>query len=152
MTPTAALPGVTVTVASPALIERTRTAVTDGTGNYQIISLRPGTYSVTFSLDGFNTVLREGVVLSGAFTAPVDATLPVGDRNEEVTVTTEAPLVDVVSTRQQTVHDGRSDQRRCHRRRASIGPGSMCRGRNSSSVWRPFTGRTRWIASRPTTV
>jgi hypothetical protein len=99
----AALPGVTVVVASPALIERTRTAVTDGTGNYQIISLRPGTYSVTFSLDGFNTVRREGVVLSGAFTAPVDATLPVGDLNESVTVTTAAPLVDVVSTRQQTV-------------------------------------------------
>ena len=98
-----ALPGVTVVAASPALIERTRTAVTDGTGNYQIIALRPGTYSVTFSLDGFNTVVREGVVLSGAFTAPVDATLPVGDLNESVSVTTAAPLVDVVSTRQQTV-------------------------------------------------
>ena len=98
-----AVPGVTVVATSPALIERTRTAVTDGTGNYQIISLRPGTYSVTFSLDGFQTVLREGVVLSGAFTAPVDATLQAGDLNEEVTVTTAAPLVDVVNTQQQTV-------------------------------------------------
>ena len=98
-----ALPGVTVVAASPALIEQTRTAVTDGTGNYQIIALPPGTYSVTFTLEGFNTVLREGVVLSGAFTAPVDATLPLGDLNESVTVTTAAPLVDIVSTRQQTV-------------------------------------------------
>ena len=99
----AALPGVTVTVASSALIERARTAVTDGTGNYQIIVLPPGTYSVTFTLDGFNTVVREGVVLTGAFTAPVDATLPVGELTESVTVTTAPPLVDIVSTRQQTV-------------------------------------------------
>ena len=98
-----ALPGVTVTAGSPALIEQTRTAVTDGTGNYQIIALPPGTYSVTFSLDGFNTMVREDVVLTGAFTAPVDATLPVGELSETVTVTGAAPLVDIVSTRQQSV-------------------------------------------------
>ena len=99
----APLPGVTVVVASPALIEQTRTAVTDGTGTYQIIALAPGTYSVTFTLQGFNTVVREDVVLTGAFVAAVDATLPIGELSETVTVSGEAPLVDVVSVRQQTV-------------------------------------------------
>ncbi len=97
-----ALPGVTVTVASPALIEQTRTAVTDGTGQYTIISLVNGTYSVTFELPGFNTMIREDIVLSGAFAAGVDMTLPVGEISESVTVTSTSPLVDIVSTRQQS--------------------------------------------------
>lgn len=50
----AVLPGVTVEVASPVLIEKTRTAVTDGTGQYRIVDLRPGTYSVTFTPAGFH--------------------------------------------------------------------------------------------------
>ena len=98
-----ALPGVVVTVASPALIEQTRSAVTDGTGNYFIISLAAGTYTVTFELPGFNTMVREDVVLTGAFVANVDMTLPVGELSETVTVTSAAPLVDIVSTRQQSV-------------------------------------------------
>ena len=65
----AVLPGVTVEAASPALIEKVRTAVTSGTGQYRIENLRPGTYSVTFSLPGFNTVKRDGIELTGTFTA-----------------------------------------------------------------------------------
>ena len=64
----AVLPGVTVEAASPALIEKTRTAVTDGTGQYRIENLRPGTYTVTFTLVGFSTVKREGIELTGSFT------------------------------------------------------------------------------------
>jgi hypothetical protein len=97
------LPGVTVTAASPQLIEQTRTAVTDGTGNYRFIALPAGTYSVTFQLQGFRGVMREGIVLEGAFVADVDADLAVGNVSETLTVTGAAPLVDVVSTRDQTV-------------------------------------------------
>jgi hypothetical protein len=57
----AVLPGVTVEAASPALIERVRTASTDGTGLYRIVNLPPGIYTVTFTLPGFNQVRREGV-------------------------------------------------------------------------------------------
>src|SRR5580765_364118 len=72
-----ALPGVTVEAASPALIEKVRTAVTDGQGRYNITDLRPGTYSVTFSLTGFNTTRREGVVLTGGFIATINIDLAV---------------------------------------------------------------------------
>ena len=68
----AVLPGVTVEVASPALIEKTRSTVTDGSGLYQIISLPPGAYTVTFTLTGFNTVKREGVELTGSFIATIN--------------------------------------------------------------------------------
>src|SRR5262245_12926548 len=71
----AVLPGVVVEAASPALIEKVRSAVTDGTGQYQIVDLRPGTYSVTFALPGFNTVKRDGIELAGTFTAAVNADL-----------------------------------------------------------------------------
>ena len=96
------LPGVTVVVESPALLAP-RTGVTDGTGNYLVTSLPPGTYTATFSLDGFSNVSREGVVLSGAFMADVDVSLSVGDVSETVTVSGAAPLVDVRSTRNQQV-------------------------------------------------
>ena len=65
----AVLPGVTVEASSPALIEKARAAVTDGSGQYRIVDLRVGTYSVTFTLPGFSTVRREGIELAGAFTA-----------------------------------------------------------------------------------
>src|SRR5438046_1574876 len=74
----AVLPGVTVEAASPALIEKVRTVVTDDRGEYKIIDLRPGTYSVTFSLTGFGSVKREGIELNAGFTAPVSADLKVG--------------------------------------------------------------------------
>src|SRR5262245_33426091 len=65
----AVLPGVTVETTSPALIEKVRTASTDGTGQYKIENLRPGTYSVTFTLSGFNTVKQDGIELTGTFVA-----------------------------------------------------------------------------------
>src|SRR6059058_122593 len=74
----AVLPGVTVEAASPVLIEKTRTAVTDGSGQYRIIDLRPGIYNVTFTLGGFATVVREGVDLPATFTANIDASMRVG--------------------------------------------------------------------------
>src|SRR5687767_8633491 len=97
----AVLPGVTVEAASPALIEKVRSAVTDGNGIYRIVDLRPGTYSVTFTLPGFNTTKRDGVELAGAFTASVDAELRVGALEETITVTGETPIVDVQSVRRQ---------------------------------------------------
>jgi len=72
------LPGVTVEAASPALIEKVRSVVTDGTGQYKIINLRPGTYTVTFTLTGFTNVRREGIELTSDFTATVNADLKVG--------------------------------------------------------------------------
>src|SRR5947208_15890269 len=81
----AVLPGVTVEVSSPALIEKTRATVTDGGGLYQIISLPPGTYTVTFTLTGFSTVKREGVELSGSFIASINADLKVGAVAETIT-------------------------------------------------------------------
>ena len=92
----AVLPGVTVEVASPALIERVRSAVTDASGQYRIIDLRPGTYDVTFSLTGFSTVKREGIELSGSFVASVNADLKVGTLQETITVTGETPIVDEI--------------------------------------------------------
>src|SRR4051812_14104860 len=59
------LPGVTIEASSPVLIEKSRTAVSDGTGQYRIESLQPGNYSVTFSLAGFSTLKRDDVLLSG---------------------------------------------------------------------------------------
>jgi hypothetical protein len=91
------LPGVTVEAASPALIEKSRTAVTDGDGNYRIISLRPGVYTVTFMLPGFVTVVREGIELTSNFTASVNAELKVGGIEETITVTGESPIVDTQS-------------------------------------------------------
>src|SRR5262245_23922946 len=85
----AVLPGVTVEAASPALIERVRSAVTDGAGQYRIVDLRPGTYTVTFTLPGFSTVRREGIELAGSFTATVDVQLNVGGLEETLTVTGE---------------------------------------------------------------
>src|ERR671913_1471857 len=102
----AVLPGVTVEASSPALIERVRTAVTDGTGQYRIIDLRPGVYAVTFSLTGFSTVKRDGVQLTGTFTATVDGELRVGTLEETITVTGESPIVDVQSIRRQTTVSG----------------------------------------------
>src|SRR5215470_13761926 len=99
----AVLPGVTVEASSPALIEQTRSVVTDGTGQYKIVDLRPGTYTVTFALPGFSTVKREGVELSGAFTATVNADLRVGAVEETITVSGETPIVDVQSTTRQQV-------------------------------------------------
>src|SRR5688572_30931138 len=88
-----ALPGVTVEAASPALIEKTRSAVTDGSGQYRIIDLRPGTYALTFTLPGFRTVRREGIELSGTQTLTFAVDMNVGGLEETITVTGETPVV-----------------------------------------------------------
>jgi hypothetical protein len=97
----AVLPGVTVEATSPALIEKVRTAVTDGAGQYRVEQLRPGVYSVTFSLQGFSTVRREGIEISAGFTASISESLRVGALTETITVTGESPVVDVQSISQQ---------------------------------------------------
>ncbi|HKH69764.1 MAG TPA: carboxypeptidase regulatory-like domain-containing protein [Vicinamibacterales bacterium] len=99
----ALLPGVTVEAASPALIEKVRTAVTDGTGQYRIENLRPGQYTVTFTLPGFTTIRREGIELTGSFVASVNAELRVGAVAETVVVSGESPIVDVQSSQRTTV-------------------------------------------------
>ena len=97
------LPGVTVEAASPALIERIRTVFTDGEGRYNVTPLPPGTYTVTFTLPGFSTIIREGVELTGGFTANIDAAMQVGGIEETITVTGASPVVDVQNVRRQTV-------------------------------------------------
>ena len=89
------LPGVTVEAASPALIEGVRTAFTDGSGLYTLEALRPGTYTVTFTLPGFSTFIREGIEIATGFSANVDATMTVGAVEETVTVSGASPVIDV---------------------------------------------------------
>src|SRR5437867_3876935 len=97
----AVLPGVGVDATSPALIEKVRTAVTDGTGQYRIEDLRPGTYTVSFALQGFSTFRREGIELTGSFTATINVDLRVGTLAETITVTGETPIVDVQNARRE---------------------------------------------------
>jgi hypothetical protein len=101
----AVLPGVTVEATSSVLIEKTRTGVTDSTGRYQIVDLRPGTYTVTFTLESFSVVKREGIELTGAFTTTANAELRVGTLQETVTVTGETPTVDIQSPTRMAVLD-----------------------------------------------
>jgi hypothetical protein len=101
----AVLPGVTVEASSPALIEKVRSVVTDGTGQYRIIDLRPGTYVVTYTLSGFSIVRREGIELTGTFVATIDVDLRVGGLEETITVTGDSPIVDIQRTTQQRVFD-----------------------------------------------
>ena len=115
----AVLPGVTVEARSPALIEQVRTVVTDRAGQYLIVALESGEYTVTFTLPGFRTVIRDGIRLSAGFTANISAQLQVGSVEETITITGEAPLVDIRSVSQQvsvdreiidTIPSGRSFQ------------------------------------------
>jgi hypothetical protein len=99
----AVLPGVVVEAASPALIEKVRTVVTDGTGQWRIVDLRAGTYSVTFTLEGFTTVRRDGIELTGSATLAVPVDMRVGNLQETITVSGVTPVVDVQSTRRETV-------------------------------------------------
>jgi hypothetical protein len=91
----AVLPGVTVEVSSPVLIEKVRSVVTDGAGRYTIVDLRPGTYKMTFGLTGFATIVRDSVELPGNTTVPINVELKVGSLEESVTVSGQSPLVDV---------------------------------------------------------
>jgi hypothetical protein len=98
----AVMPGVTVEAASPALIGRVRAVTTDSQGLYRIVDLRPGLYTVTFTLPGFNTFRRDGIELTTGFTATVNAELRVGTVTETVTVSGASPVVDVQNIQQQT--------------------------------------------------
>ncbi len=99
----AVLPGVTVEASSAVLIEKTRSVVSDSSGRFTIVDLRPGTYSITFSLAGFSTVKRDGIELTGAFSAEVNANLRVGALEETITVSGASPVVDVKNTLSQSV-------------------------------------------------
>ena len=99
----AVLPGVTVEVSSPALIEKVRTAQTDDSGRYSIIQLRPGVYTITFTLPGFSVVQRDNIELTSDFTATINAELRVGAVEETITVSAESPIVDVQSITTRTV-------------------------------------------------
>jgi Carboxypeptidase regulatory-like domain len=102
----AVLPGVTVEASSDVLIERARTAVTDGSGQYRIIDLRPGTYTLTFRLAGFQTLVREGVELIGSATLTIPAEMTVGNLQETISVTAESPIIDVQTARHEFVVRG----------------------------------------------
>src|SRR5262245_49442525 len=115
----ASMPGVTVEAASDVLVEKVNAGVTDGDGAYRIADLRPGTYTVTFTLPGFKTFRRDGLILPAEFTATVNAELGVGALEETITVTGASPVVDVTSTAKAQVlnreamdmiHTGRSIQ------------------------------------------
>src|SRR3984893_18470297 len=95
----AVLPGVTVEAASPVLIQKVRTAVTDGSGQYRITELPPGTYTLTAALSGFSSVKREGVEVTGAGVIPINIQMRVGTVTETITVTGETPVVDTQSAR-----------------------------------------------------
>ena len=96
----AVMPGVTVEATSPALIEKVRVVVTDDQGLYRIVDLRPGIYTLTFTLPGFTTLRREGIELTSAFTATVNAELAVGALAETLVVSGAAPIVDTQNVMQ----------------------------------------------------
>ena len=102
----AVLPGVTVEASSPVLIEKVRSATTDGTGQYSIVALPPGVYTLTFTLPGFSVVRSEGIQLTAAVTATINAELRVGALEETVTVTGESPIVDIRNASRRQVIDG----------------------------------------------
>src|SRR5213593_5171642 len=99
----AVLPGVTVEASSPVLIEKVRSALTDSSGLYRIVDLRPGAYTLTVTLPGFATVKRDGIELIGSVTLTIPFELKVGELQETVTVTGASPVVDVQNTRRETV-------------------------------------------------
>jgi hypothetical protein len=99
----AVLPGVTVEASSPALIEKVRSGVTNEAGQYRIVDLRPGTYTVSFKLPGFNTVVRENIELETNFTAPINIEMRIGSLEETLTVTGESPVVDVQTSHRREV-------------------------------------------------
>ena len=99
------LPGVSVEASSDVLIEKVRSAVTDGNGQYRIVDLRAGTYVVTFTLQGFNVFRRSGVVIEGAFTATINADMKVGTLQETISVTADSPVVDVQNVKRQITMD-----------------------------------------------
>jgi hypothetical protein len=102
----AARPGVTVEASSSALIEKVRSVVTDGNGQYRLVDLRPGVYSVTFTVSGFSTFRRDGIELPDNFVATINTEMRLGSLEETIVVTGESPIVDVQSVRRVTVLGG----------------------------------------------
>ncbi|MGE3511244.1 MAG: carboxypeptidase-like regulatory domain-containing protein, partial [Vicinamibacterales bacterium] len=98
----AVLPGVTVEAASPSLIEKVRSTVADGEGRFNFVDLVPGTYTVTFTLPGFKTFVRDGVTINAGFTATVNGDMSIGGLEESITVSGAAPVVDTQNVRRQT--------------------------------------------------
>ena len=141
----AVLPGVTVEAASPALLEKVRTVVSDSSGQYRIENLRPGAYVVTFTLPGFATVRREGIELEGSFVASVNSEMRVGGLEETVTVTGESPSVDVQSTLRQRVFDAELleaiPSSRAPQRVAALLPGVTMQRQDVGGIQGDGTGR-----------
>src|SRR5688572_10428140 len=100
------MPGVLVEVTSPQLIEKVRSTTTNNDGQYRLTNLPVGTYQVTFSLEGFTKQQQNNVVLTTGFTAPVNATMTVGQLTETLVVSAEAPAVDVTNARQAVTFEG----------------------------------------------
>ena len=94
----AVLPGVSIEAASPALIEKVRTAVSDGAGQYRLENLTPGVYKITYTLPGFNTFERDGVEITTGVTVTINADMRLGGVQETITVSGETPVVDVQNT------------------------------------------------------
>ena len=140
------LPGVTVEADSPVNIEGTITAFTDGAGRYTVISLRPGTYTITFTLPGFNTFIREGIVLIGDAAVQVNAALAVGALEETVTVSGESPVVDVQQVRRQFVATRQMmdvlPAARTFSARALLIPGVRNAGMGEGQYWPAVHGST----------
>ena len=140
------LPGVTVEADSPVNIEGTITAFTDGAGRYTVISLRPGTYTITFTLPGFNTFIREGIVLIGDAAVQVNASLAVGALEETVTVSGESPVVDVQQVRRQFVATRQMmdvlPAARTFSARALLIPGVRNAGMGEGQYWPAVHGST----------
>ena len=111
----AVLPGVTVEASSPALIEKVKSVTTNEAGQYRVVDLRPATYTVTFALNGFSTVVREGIVLEANFMAPINVEMKVGAVSESVTVTGESPVVDVQTSQRGASSSRRHSSNRCPR-------------------------------------
>ena len=140
------LPGVTVEADSPVNIEGTITAFTDGAGRFTIINLRPGTYTVTFTLPGFNTFIREGIVLIGDSAVQVNASMAVGALEETVTVSGESPVVDVQQVRRQFVATRQMmdvlPAARTFHARALLIPGVRNAGMSEGQYWPAVHGST----------
>jgi hypothetical protein len=138
----AVLPGVTVEVSSPVLIEKVRTATTDGTGQYRLTQLPPGTYSMTVTLTGFTTVKREGVEVTGSGVIPINIAMRVGAVAETITVSGETPVVD--SRCSATTSSARCQRRARMEPCCRPFPASRCKGSD------PRRSRRSWRCSRRT--
>jgi hypothetical protein len=144
----AVMPGVTVEVTSPALIEKVRSAVTDSNGQYRLTNLPVGAYAVTFTLPGFTVQKFENIALTSGFTAPINATMAVGGVTETVVVSGVTPTVDVQNARQAVTFDG-DDLRELPTARnvnslLTLTPGIRLRARLSQQGRREILSKGTW--------